>query len=193
MLCSSLDTSIPQGCIQNVYKSDSTEKRVLPALAKLKKRADRTKSHSLRSAYVSSEYPTSARANVQQRGSLPPKVLKRLEESWAGTFYHQVFVCIDKSLFAELYSDEPSRPNIPIKFPVRLEVLKSSFGWSDKDRLQLLHLSSESKSAHLLARQSASLGTSYTGYGRWHRATQLDDRRVALFSGVPAAWDTAQT
>ena len=43
--------------------------------------------------------------------SLPEKIRKRLEASWAGTFYDQVFVRIDESRFAGLYSDEPSRPN----------------------------------------------------------------------------------
>jgi len=39
--------------------------------------------------------------------SLPEKILKRLEASWAGTFYHQVFVRIDEGRIAVLYSDEP--------------------------------------------------------------------------------------
>ena len=81
------------------------------------------------------------RANVQHLqvpmfssvDSLPAKVLKRLESSWAGTFYHQVFVRIDESIFAVLYSNEPSRPNIPINVLVGLETLKSGFGWTDEE------------------------------------------------------------
>jgi hypothetical protein len=65
--------------------------------------------------------------------SLPEKILKRLEASWAGTFYHQVFVRIDEDRFAVLYSDEPSRPNIPVNVLVGLEILKSGFGWSDEE------------------------------------------------------------
>jgi hypothetical protein len=65
--------------------------------------------------------------------SLPAKVLKRLESSWAGTFYHQVFVRIDESILAVLYADEPSRPNIPINVLVGLETLKSGFGWTDEE------------------------------------------------------------
>ena len=42
--------------------------------------------------------------------SLPEKILKRLEASWAGTFYEQVFVRIEEDRFAVLYSDKPSRP-----------------------------------------------------------------------------------
>jgi len=65
--------------------------------------------------------------------SLPAKALKRLESSWAGTFYHQVFMRIDESIFAVLYCDEPSRPNIPINVLVGLETLKSGFGWTDEE------------------------------------------------------------
>jgi hypothetical protein len=65
--------------------------------------------------------------------SLPAKVLKRLESSWAGTFYYQVFVRIDERIFAVLYCDEPSRPNIPINVLVGLETLKSGFGWTDEE------------------------------------------------------------
>lgn len=65
--------------------------------------------------------------------SLPEKILTRLEASWAGTFYHQVFVRIDEDRFAVLYSDEPSRPNIPVNVLVGLEILKSGFGWSDEE------------------------------------------------------------
>lgn len=45
--------------------------------------------------------------------SLPEKIRKRLESSWAVTFYNQVFVRIGESRFAVLYSDEPSRPTFP--------------------------------------------------------------------------------
>ena len=65
--------------------------------------------------------------------SLPEKLQKRLEESWAGTFYRDVFVRIDEELFAKLYSDEPSRPNIPVNVLVGLEMFKSGFGWSDEE------------------------------------------------------------
>jgi len=65
--------------------------------------------------------------------SLPKKILKRLEASWAGTFYGQVFVRIDEDRFALLYSDEPSRPNIPVNVLVGLDILKSGFGWSDEE------------------------------------------------------------
>jgi hypothetical protein len=65
--------------------------------------------------------------------SLPEKVLKRLEASWAGTFYRQVFVRMDEDRFAVLYSDAPSRPNTPVNVLMGLEILKSGFGWSDEE------------------------------------------------------------
>jgi len=65
--------------------------------------------------------------------SLPEKQRKRLEASWAGAFYREFFARIDEEPFAVLYSDEPSRPNIPINVLVGLETLKSGFGWSDEE------------------------------------------------------------
>jgi hypothetical protein len=64
---------------------------------------------------------------------LPPKLQKRLEESWAGTLYSETFVRIDEERFAVLYSDDPSRPNIPVNVLVGLEILKAGFGWSDQE------------------------------------------------------------
>jgi hypothetical protein len=65
--------------------------------------------------------------------SLPEKLRKRLAASWAGTFYSEVFVRIDEEPFGVLYSDEPSRPNIPVNVLVGLEMFKSGFGWSDEE------------------------------------------------------------
>ena len=64
---------------------------------------------------------------------LPKTQLKWLEESWAATFYREFFMRIEEDLFAVLYSDEPSRPNIPINVLMGLETLKSGFGWSDEE------------------------------------------------------------
>lgn len=64
--------------------------------------------------------------------ALPPQLKERLEASWAGTFYREIFVRLDEAPFAVLYSDEASRPNIPINVLVGLETLKAGFGWSDE-------------------------------------------------------------
>lgn len=64
---------------------------------------------------------------------LPKKLLKRLENSWAGVFYREYFCRLDESKFAGLYSDEDSRPNTPVNVLVGLETLKAGFGWSDEE------------------------------------------------------------
>ncbi len=64
---------------------------------------------------------------------LPEKQLKRLEESWAGVFYEEFFTRVEEELFGLLYSNEPSRPNIPVNVLMGLETLKAGFGWSDEE------------------------------------------------------------
>ena len=65
--------------------------------------------------------------------ALPEKQQRRLAESWAGTFYRELFSRIDETLFAVLYSDKASRPNIPVNVLVALEYLKAGRGWSDEE------------------------------------------------------------
>ena len=57
----------------------------------------------------------------------------RLENSWGGAFYRELFCRIDETLFAKLYSEKASRPNTPINVLVGMEILKSGFRWSDED------------------------------------------------------------
>lgn len=64
---------------------------------------------------------------------LPDKQRQRLEQSWAATFYREFFSRIDEDIFAILYSDQASRPNIPVNVLVGLEALKAGFGWSDAE------------------------------------------------------------
>jgi hypothetical protein len=64
---------------------------------------------------------------------LPKKQLKRLKKSWAGVFYKEFFTRVEEELFGVLYSDEPSRPNIPVNVLMGLETLKSGFGCSDEE------------------------------------------------------------
>ncbi len=66
--------------------------------------------------------------------SLPRKQQARLEASWAGTFYHELFCRINEDPFAVLYSDDKaSRPNIPINLLIGFETFKAGFGWSDEE------------------------------------------------------------
>jgi len=64
---------------------------------------------------------------------LPPELKEQLEESWAGVFYHTFFRQIDETLFADLYADVDSRPNVPVNVLVGLEVLKAGNGWTDQE------------------------------------------------------------
>jgi hypothetical protein len=64
---------------------------------------------------------------------LSEKHQKRLEQSWAGVFYQNVFCRLKEEPFAVLYAGSPSRPNIAVNVLVGLETLKSGFGWSDEE------------------------------------------------------------
>jgi hypothetical protein len=70
-------------------------------------------------------------ALISAISDLPEKQRKRLENSWAGTFYREFFCRIDEEAFAVLYSEVDSRPNVPVNVLVGLEALKAGFGWSD--------------------------------------------------------------
>jgi len=70
-------------------------------------------------------------AIISAASELSEKQRKRLESSWAGTFYEQFFCRIKEEAFAVLYSDIPSRPNVPVNVLVGLEALKAGYGWSD--------------------------------------------------------------
>ena len=72
-------------------------------------------------------------ALISAASELSEKQRKRLENSWAGTFYLEFFCRIDEAAFADLYSEVPSRPNVPVNVLVGLEALKSGFGWSDEE------------------------------------------------------------
>lgn len=69
-------------------------------------------------------------SNVSQ---LPEKHRQRLERSWAGVFYREVFSRINEEIFSVLYADFPSRPNIAVNVLVGLEFMKAGFGWSDEE------------------------------------------------------------
>lgn len=74
---------------------------------------------------------------------LPDKEKARLSCSWAATFYEELFCRIDEAIFSILYSDEASRPNIPVNVLVSLEIMKSGFGWSDAELDSAMHFNLE--------------------------------------------------
>ena len=72
-------------------------------------------------------------AIISAASELPEKQRKRLEASWAGTFYKEFFCRIDEESFAILYSNKASRPNVPVNVLIGLEALKAGFGLSDEE------------------------------------------------------------
>ena len=78
---------------------------------------------------------------------LPDKEKERLARSWAATFYETCFCRIDEEIFAILYSDKASRPNIPVNVLVGLEIMKSGFGWSDAELEDALHFNLQARYA----------------------------------------------
>ena len=70
-------------------------------------------------------------ALISAASELPEKQRIRLEKSWASTFYREFFCRIDEEIFAVLYSEVASRPNVPVNVLVGLEALKAGFGWSE--------------------------------------------------------------
>lgn len=72
-------------------------------------------------------------ALISAISDLPEKQCERLKQSWAGTFYREFFSRINEDSFSVLYSEQPSRPNIPVNVLVGLEAIKAGFGWSDEE------------------------------------------------------------
>ncbi len=72
-------------------------------------------------------------ALISNVNELPEKRRHRLKESWAGTFREQFFQRVKEDVFAVLYADAPSRPNVPVNVLVSLDTLKAGYGWSDEE------------------------------------------------------------
>ncbi len=70
---------------------------------------------------------------------LPPKLRRKMEASWAHTFYHDVFVRISEEPFSVLYSEEDSRPNAAVNVLIGADMLKTGFGWSDAELEENIH------------------------------------------------------
>jgi hypothetical protein len=70
---------------------------------------------------------------------LPVGVKRMLDESWAPAFRRLVFDKIDERRYAELYSDNVSRPNFPVNVWVGLEILKGQFDYTDEELVRQFH------------------------------------------------------
>jgi hypothetical protein len=64
---------------------------------------------------------------------LPEEKRDFLYSSWAWVFYQEFFCRLDEKPFAVLYSNLPSRPNVPVNVLVGLEYLKAGNGWTDQE------------------------------------------------------------
>jgi len=64
---------------------------------------------------------------------LPRRVQRRLENSWAASFYENVFCKIDEQDFARLYSEDYGRPNFPVNILVAFEILKHRHNLTDEE------------------------------------------------------------
>ncbi len=72
--------------------------------------------------------------------NLPTKAKDLLYNNWPAVFYEHVFSKIDEDKFAELYSDEYSRPNKPVNELVSLDILKEWFDWNDETLIEKYYL-----------------------------------------------------
>jgi hypothetical protein len=103
------------------------------------------------------------------QGLLPAKLREELLTSWAETFYQLVLCRIDETIFAPLYSEKASRPNVPVNVLVGLEILKSGFGWSDEVLYQQVCFNLQVRHAlglHDLRTEVFTLRTLYNFRGR---------------------------
>jgi hypothetical protein len=53
------------------------------------------------------------------------------QSSWHNQFREQVFMRIDETPFAVLYSEQMGAPNAPVRLLLGMMILKEAFGWSD--------------------------------------------------------------
>lgn len=60
-------------------------------------------------------------------------ISKRLQNTWAESFFHDVFLHINEDRFAVLYSDKLSRPNKPVNILVSLLILKELNDLTDEE------------------------------------------------------------
>src|SRR5690625_4370 len=62
-----------------------------------------------------------------------PSMTKRLQNTWAESFFRAVFLSINEDRFAVLYSDKLSRPNKPVNILVSLLILKELNDLTDEE------------------------------------------------------------
>lgn len=123
---------------------------------------------------------------------LPERLREQLLNSWAETFYQEIFCRIDEENFAVLYSDEASRPNVPVNVLVGMEILKVGFGWSDEELYEQVCFSLQVRHALGLHDLRAELFTLRTLYNfrkrvRLHAETEGINLMQRVFEQVTDA------
>ncbi len=64
--------------------------------------------------------------------ALSDKMKKRLDNSWADSFYKEIFSQIDETIFAPIFCKDNGRPNFPVNILVGLEILKGLHNLTDE-------------------------------------------------------------
>lgn len=118
----------------------------------------------------------------------------RLENSWAGEFYREVFCRLDEAHFEGLYSNQPSRPNIPVNQLVSVEILKSGYGWSDEELCDHLNFDLQVRYALGVRDVETEICTLRTIYNFRRRVSQfMQETGVNLFAVTFEQITDAQT
>lgn len=71
---------------------------------------------------------------------------------WHNSFYHEIFVHIDESIFEPIYHKRMGAPNAPVNQLVAMMVLKDAMGLSDQQLFEACRF-------HLLYRQALGVST----------------------------------
>ncbi len=107
---------------------------------------------------------------------LPTRLRQRLENSWAETFYREVFCRIDEETFAVLFSDEFSRPNSAVNQLLGADILKIGFGWSDEELIEQVNYNLQVRYALGLDDLGSAVFTLRTLYNFRRRIREHEER-----------------
>ncbi|GMQ79331.1 MAG: hypothetical protein BMS9Abin02_1910 [Anaerolineae bacterium] len=119
---------------------------------------------------------------------LPPKLRREMVDSWAHTFHHELFVRIPEEPYADLYSEEDSRPNAPVNVLIGAEMLKTGFGWSDAELEENIHFDLLVRFALGLNNLNQEVPVLRTLYNFWRRV-----REYAQETGINLYQETFKT
>lgn len=111
---------------------------------------------------------------------LTAKQYKLLQESEGYAFYQEIFCAIDESIFAPLYSDKASAPNVGVNILVSAILLQQKYNWTEAELEAHLHFDVQTRVALGLANFDApsfSIRTFYNFKNRladYHASTGIN-------------------